>query len=143
MQNTNKPDKCNNSDFSDGDRWIFFSVILVVSPVFIPYIFDFLQGKTINMRPDALDISLLVYSVSCSLFYLCFECPSIKKYIRKTNKIISFIFAIFSIVFYIHSKSSKKTPDNIDTFIYIGLFVIFYTIIAGHKMSDLENKNGK
>lgn len=141
MKKSNNGNKDNNRDFSKGAFWVCFSVLLVIAPVFLPYFFQLLQGKKVDMKPDALDISLLVYSVSCSLLYLCFECPHIKRIARKFNKIVSISFAIFSIVFYIHSNSSNESPDNIGLFICIGLFVIFYASISGYLMTNSENNN--
>lgn len=129
-----------NHDFSAGARWIFYSVLIVIAPVFVPYIYTFLQGKTINIEKDALDISLLVYSVSCGLLYLCFESNIIKKWFRKLNKVLSGIFFAFSIIFYIHIESSETIPDNINTFIKIGLFFIVYATIMGYIISNKEDR---
>lgn len=137
---TNENDVKNNKDFSKADYWVFFSIIIVIAPVFVPYLFDLLQGKSINMSKDALDISLLVYSVSCSLLYLCVESTHIFKYLRKSNKIISFISAVFAIIFYIHTKSKNTLPDKIDSFIKIGLFIILYTFVFGYIIATIENK---
>lgn len=131
-----------NHDFSAGARWVFYSVLIVIAPVFVPYIYTLLQGKTINMEDDALDISLLVYSVSCGLLYLCFESNIIKKWFRKLNKVLSGVFFIFSIAFYIHVESSKIMPLNIDTFINIGLFFIVYAAIIGYVISNKEDSIG-
>lgn len=128
-----------NLDFSAGFYWILFSVLLVIAPVFLPYAFTLLQGKTIDMTKDALDISLLVYSVSCGLLFLCLESKKIKKTLRKINKIISCTFFAFSVCFYIHVDSSDKLPDNINVFIYIGLLFIVYTIVMGYIIANKEN----
>ncbi len=128
-------------DFSEGAFWVFFSVLLVIAPVYVPYAYDFLQGKNINMIPDALEISLLVYSVSCSLLYLCFESTHISKDLRIFGKFLSFVAAVFSIVFYISNVSDSKTPDRIELFVIIGGISIPIMYILGYIISCREDKN--
>lgn len=116
-----------DNHLSDGDNWLVCSVILVLLPTGLMYIFDWISNwRMPNIQDYGNDFLLVLFSISCSLFSIYYDK---KRLIWKKKRTIclyvSGALSVMSGMFYAFMEGKDETvPAN--SFYFVLVFLILW-----------------